>query len=164
MKGCVFNVSIVIDPEFKNLIPALSKEEYDQLEANVLADGIRDSLLVWNGVLIDGHNRYEIAQRHGLTFDVQDISFADRLEAEHWIIKNQFGRRNLSAYDRSLLALKLKPIVEAKAIEKKKESGGAVPQKSAKPPIDTRKEIAKVAGVLVLHLLLVYHLQLYILD
>ena len=147
MKGCVFNVSIVIDPEFKNLIPALSKEEYDQLEANVLADGIRDSLLVWNGVLIDGHNRYEIAQRHGLTFDVQDISFADRLEAEHWIIKNQFGRRNLSAYDRSLLALKLKPIVEAKAIEKKKESGGAVPQKSAKPPIDTRKEIAKVAGV-----------------
>lgn len=53
----------------------------------------------------------------------------------------------MSAYDRSVLALKLKPIVAAKAKEKQIESGGAVPQKSVKPPIDTQKEIAKAAGV-----------------
>jgi N6-adenosine-specific RNA methylase IME4/DNA-binding XRE family transcriptional regulator len=78
---------------------------------------------------------------------VQEKEFADRAEAERWIILNQFGRRNLSAYDRSVLALKLKPIVAAKAKERQVESGGAVPQKSAKPPIETRKEIAKAAGV-----------------
>ena len=64
-----------------------------------------------------------------------------------WIIQNQLGRRNLSAYDRSILALKLKPVIAAKAKEKQIESGGAVPQKSAKPPIETRAEIAKAAGV-----------------
>lgn len=138
---------IQIDQEFKDLIPALTKEEYEQLEKNILAEGIRDSLLVWNGVLIDGHNRYEIATKHGLSYNVQEKEFADRAEAERWIILNQFGRRNLSAYDRSVLALKLKPIVAAKAKERQVESGGAVPQKSAKPPIETRKEIAKAAGV-----------------
>lgn len=47
--------------------------------------------------------------------------------------KNQFGRRNLSAYDRSILALKLKPIIAEKAKEKQAEYHGnqyqsAVPQ------------------------------------
>ena len=54
---------IQIDQEFKDLIPALTEEEYKQLEANILSEGIRDSLLVWNGILIDGHNRYEIATK-----------------------------------------------------------------------------------------------------
>lgn len=120
---------IQIDQEFKELIPALTKEEYEQLEANILAEGVRDSLLVWNGVLIDGHNRYEIATKHGITYDVQEKEFADRAEAERWIILNQFGRRNLSAYDRSVLALKLKPIVAAKAKENQ-GSRNDIPKKS----------------------------------
>lgn len=75
------------------------------------------------------------------------MQFATRADAVIWIIKNQFGRRNLSAYDRSILALKLKPVIAAKTKEKQIESGGAVPKKSAKPPIETRQEIAKAAGV-----------------
>lgn len=139
---------IQIDQEFKDLIPALTEEEYKQLEANILSEGIRDSLLVWNGILIDGHNRYEIATKHGLSYDVQEKEFADRAEAERWIILNQLGRRNLSAYDRIELALKLKPIVAAKAKEQQVRKPESVLQKSAKQkPIDTRQEIAKAAGV-----------------
>ena len=140
---------IQIDQEFKDLIPALTEEEYKQLEANILSEGVRDSLLVWNGILIDGHNRYEIATKYGLSYDVQEMEFADRAEAERWIILNQFGRRNLSAYDRTELALKLKPIVEAKAIEKERERKTTFQksEKSSLPKINTTKEIAKAAGV-----------------
>lgn len=38
---------IIVDPEFKALIPPLSAEERAQLEANLLADGCRDPLVVW---------------------------------------------------------------------------------------------------------------------
>jgi hypothetical protein len=75
------------------------------------------------------------------------MQFANRNDVIVWIIKNQFGRRNLSAYDRSLLALKLKPVIAAKAKEKQIASGGAVVQKSDEPPIRTNKEIAKLANV-----------------
>jgi hypothetical protein len=138
---------VKIDAEFKKLIPALSGDEFSQLEANILHDGIREPLVVWNDILIDGHNRYEIATKHGIEYETQSMDFASRDEAIRWIILNQFGRRNLSAYDRSILALRLKPIIAVQAKEKQAESGGAVPQKSAKPPIETRKELAKVAGV-----------------
>jgi len=39
--------NILIDEEFKALIPPLSQEERTQLEANLLADGCRDPLVVW---------------------------------------------------------------------------------------------------------------------
>ena len=42
-----------IDPQFKNLIRPLRKREYLQLEENLLTDGCRDPLIVWNGFLVD---------------------------------------------------------------------------------------------------------------
>ena len=138
---------IKIDNEFKKLIPPLSGDEFRQLEENILNEGIREKIILWQGVIIDGHNRYEIAQKHGLEFEITEKEFSDRDNVKIWIIKNQFGRRNLSAYDRSRLALQLEPLISEKAKVKQIESGGAVPQKSAKPPIDTRAELATIAGV-----------------
>ena len=73
------------------------------------------------------------------------MEFPDRDAVKQWIILNQFGRRNLSVYDRSVLALKLKPIIAEKA----KANQGTrtdICQKSDKS-IDTKKELAKTAGV-----------------
>ena len=94
------NSVIQIESEFKALIPPLSKEEYQQLEANILAEGCRDALVVWHPlehecILLDGHNRYEICQKHGIDFDITPIDCFDRQEALNWIINNQLGRRNL---------------------------------------------------------------------
>jgi DNA modification methylase len=87
---------IKIDPEFQSLIPPLAPEERQQLEANILTDGCRDPLVIWNGVLIDGHNRYEICTKHGIGFETVEKEFADRDAAMDWMDANQLGRRNLS--------------------------------------------------------------------
>ena len=89
------NPSFRVDAEFKALIPPLSTEEYDQLEANILAEGCRDALVVWNSLLLDGHNRFAICQKHDLPFATTALEFADRQSAFNWIINNQLGRRNL---------------------------------------------------------------------
>lgn len=138
---------IKIDNEFKKLIPPLSIDEFKQLEENILSEGIRENIIVWNNVIIDGHNRYEIAMKHGLEFKTAEKSFTDKNDVKIWIIKNQFGRRNLALYDRGKLALMLKPLISEKAKQKQKEAGGAVRQISDKAVIDTKKELAKVAGM-----------------
>ena len=38
---------VIIDPEFSQMISPLTEEEYRQLEANIIADGCRDPLVVW---------------------------------------------------------------------------------------------------------------------
>jgi N6-adenosine-specific RNA methylase IME4 len=85
-----------IDPELQRLIPPLSTEEHDLLEASILEHGCRDPLVVWRGTLIDGHNRFEICQRHGIEFSTVEIDLPDRQAAEDWMDANQLGRRNLS--------------------------------------------------------------------
>lgn len=137
-----------IDPEFKTLIPPLSKDEYAILEESIKVTGIRDAVMVWDGIIVDGHNRFEIAEKHGLPCPSRDIRFTDRDAAKIWIIRNQFGRRNLTPYQRSELVLKLEPLIRERAKEKQSQGGKEkVVQKSAEPPVKTREELAKVAGV-----------------
>lgn len=108
---------LIIDKEFEALIPNLKTEEFEQLEKNILSEGCRDSLIVWNNILIDGHNRYKICSQRGIDFKTSLKDFGSRDEVKQWIILNQFGRRNLSAYDRSILALQLEEMISAKAKE-----------------------------------------------
>ena len=92
-----------IDEEFKQLIHPLKRQEYIQLESNIIADGCRDPIIVWNGYIIDGHNRYEICTRHGISFETQEKVFVCREEAIAWICANQLGRRNISEETRKFL-------------------------------------------------------------
>lgn len=89
-------MAITIDPEFRKLIAPLSRDEYAQLEENLVRDGCRDPLVTWGSILLDGHNRYEICSRRGIRFAVKPIAFPDRLDARIWIRRNQLGRRNLT--------------------------------------------------------------------
>jgi len=142
---------IKIDAEFAGLIPPLSAEEQQQLEENIIEHGgARDPLVVWASkgtlTLLDGHNRYEICTRLELPFDIQEMRFDDRSHTEEWIIRNQFGRRNLSAYVRTQLALRLEETISKRSRQGQRTD---LSQKSVKssPPLDTQKEIAKVANV-----------------
>ena len=92
------SLHLTIDPEFKGKIPPLREEELKQLEENILADGVViNPLIVWDGVIVDGHNRYRILQKHPeIQFTTYEKEFPDRYAAIAWICKNQLGRRNLT--------------------------------------------------------------------
>lgn len=150
-------MSIIIDKEFESLIPPLSSEEFQQLEENCVKEGIRDALITWNGVLIDGHNRFKIAAKHGLPWDEKKMEFADRDSAKVWIINNQLGKRNLLTYDKVILEDKKRHILAEQAKAKRIEGnakGGKSDKKSCPTPQDRKKKrenstdykIAKAAG------------------
>ena len=92
-----------IDDGFRNLIRPLLRQEYQQLESNLIADGCLTPIMTWNGVIVDGHNRYEICRKHQIPFRTEERSFSCREEAVAWICANQLGRRNLSEETRKFL-------------------------------------------------------------
>lgn len=139
-----------IKEEFKNLISPLSNDEFKQLETSCIEDGIRDAILTWNDFIIDGHNRFKIAKQWNLEYKTESKYFKDEEAVKEWMILNQFGRRNLSQYQRSLLTLELKHIYTARAKENQKGGQGGVllPHNYAEAnPIDTRKELSNIANV-----------------
>ena len=98
-------INLKIDPEFQNQIPPLTDDEYKQLEENILKEGkLISPLIVWNNILVDGHNRYEIVQEHPeISFSTMPLPFESREEVLAWICKNQLGRRNLTPEQKKFL-------------------------------------------------------------
>lgn len=96
--------SLRVNPAFRALIPPLRPDEFAGLERSIIAEGCRDALVVWNGVLLDGHNRYSICTAHGLPFKTLEVEFPDKDRAELWVRFNQLGRRNLTDDQRAMLA------------------------------------------------------------
>lgn len=97
--------SLTIDKEFQEKIPPLTDDEYTQLESNILSEGIvLTPLIVWNGTILDGHNRYRILHEHPeIPYTIHNKQFENRFEAVAWICKNQLGRRNLSPEQKKYL-------------------------------------------------------------
>jgi N6-adenosine-specific RNA methylase IME4 len=160
-------MELKIKEEFKKLIPPLTAEEFKQLETNCIDEGIRDAIVTWQGFIIDGHNRYNIATDWQLSFKTIEKGFESEEAVKEWMIINQFGRRNLSNYDRAKLGLELEDIFSKKAKANKvlaAEKMNTFCQKSDKTlylfeeqpiekkpiiinTIDTKKEVAKIANV-----------------
>jgi N6-adenosine-specific RNA methylase IME4 len=136
--------------ELESLIPPLSNEEFKQLERNILEEGIREPLITWNGILIDGHNRYRIAQEHDMNYETLEKEFDNINRVKEWMIHNQFGRRNLIAYQRSILGIQLEDIYKEIAKENQIRKSDFVPQivgEQNKKENETDYKIGKIANV-----------------
>lgn len=96
-------ITLKIDNTFKTLIRPLRKQEYRQLESNILEDGCREAIITWKGIIVDGHNRYEICHKHQIPFEVHEMDFESREDVVAWICANQLGRRNISEETRHFL-------------------------------------------------------------
>ncbi len=114
------------NPEFQAIIPKLTDDEYSQLVDSLIDEGCRDALVVWNDVIVDGHNRYAICCDLDIDFKTVNKDFESDDEAKLWIIKNQLGRRNLSDHDRRLM-IGMRYETEKTVKQKRDEKGRFAP-------------------------------------
>ncbi|KRB39671.1 hypothetical protein [Acidovorax sp. Root70] len=150
-------MNIVVNEELKAYIEPLTPDEHDALERSILAEGCRDALVLWGDVLVDGHNRYGICQKHGLPFQtVQNPRFQSMEDVHLWMIDQHLGRRSVSDFLRGVLALRKREIMaerkaraatatetaEATPAADMPEAATALP---APDPLNSREAIAKAA-------------------
>lgn len=162
-------MQIQINQEFKKLIPPLSPDEFAQLEANILAEGVRETIVVARypnkdgeecQYIADGHNRHEIATKHGLPFRHEVRDFDSEADVIIWMINNQFGRRNLTDFVKLELAQVKRGILKKQGEDKKREIASLYGRGNTKEkvlsimdktfiedtPHNTQKEIAADLG------------------
>ena len=156
-------MNITVNPELKAYIDPLTPEEHEALERSLLAEGCRDALVLWGDVLVDGHNRYGICQKHGLPFEtVQNPRFQSMEDVHLWMIDQHLGRRSVSDFQRGVLALRKREIIaerrarflaapreEASPESDEPDAPSAHPVATAAVPeprpLNSREDIAKAA-------------------
>ena len=148
----------VVLPEMAQLLPPLTGEQLSALEADLLANGCYSPVIVNEDmVVIDGHHRYELCEKHGIPYKMAVFSFTDMLEAKQWALDTQKGRRNLDKWELGKIALKLRKDVEARARENMSLGGQAYRPSEADEEglttlsnlssVNTRKELADAVGI-----------------
>lgn len=153
-------MDLFFDNEFRALIPALTSEEHQGLEDSLKREGNREPIVIWKEtkLVLDGHHRYDICTSHGIPLKpATELSLPDRDAAKVWIIRNQFDRRNLSPYSRTVLQLRLEELLRLKAREAQAVHAGTAPGRAGTlPPTlaevkaqdhEVREQIAKAAHV-----------------
>lgn len=135
-----------IDPEFEKLIPALNPADLENLAQNISDYGCEDELVVWDGVIVDGHNRYKICQALGIPFAYREIDFKSREEAMKWMIDHSFGRRNMSKFDKAVLGLTYERILAAEAEVRMKGGVKIDPDSNSSQGSEKGKTAKKIAS------------------
>ena len=143
-------MNLKVEKEFQEKIPPLTEAEFAQLKENILSDGeVYEPIAVWNGVIVDGHNRWKIILEHPeIPYRVKEMQFVDKWAAFDWMYKKQLGRRNLTDEQRTMILGKMH---EAR---KNTKGGDRRSQEFSKDqngllngPNKTAREIAEEVGV-----------------
>ncbi len=139
-------MNIIINQVLQSYVDPLTESEYAALERSLLAEGCRDALVLWNDVLIDGHNRYAICRKHNIDFKtIQNSSFESLDDVMLWMIDNHLARRSVSDFQRGVLALRKKEIVAARSPAPLAADEAAQGEPTPKPAMSTREDVAKAA-------------------
>lgn len=144
--------AITIDPDLHGIWGDLDGESFEGLKIEIHADGIRDSLVLWKrgteNILIDGHNRLRIAELlHLNEIPVCWKEFSNKAEAAKWILEHQSSRRNITDGQKYVAAESVQKIVREQAKAKQGTRTDILEDSPKSKPIDTRKEVAKAAGI-----------------
>jgi len=128
----------------------LSCAEYGGLRESILKEGCRDTIVTWNGYIVDGHNRYQICKDHNVSFKTEAIELEDETAAKCWMIDNQMARRNISDAAKIRLQMKKHGFLSEQAEQrmfagKKIDPEVNLPQGKRAPQV--RDIVAKGAGV-----------------
>ncbi len=144
-------MTITINEDLRAYIDPLTEDEYTALERSLLSEGCRDALVLWGELLIDGHNRYGICQKHAIPFNtVQNHAFQSMDDVHLWMIDNHLGRRSVSDFQRGVLALRKKEIVSARLEQQEQQqsseaAGGDVHVQVEQESRLTREAVARAA-------------------
>ena len=135
-----------INDNLAHVMPPLQETELDLLTQSLMSEGCRDPLVVWNGVIIDGNNRYKICRENNIPFSFVEMEFEDEASAKKWIIRNQLGRRNVPDFVKCEMVLPLEAELKAEA-EKRMHAGVKKNPVENLPQGKTRDQLANLAGI-----------------
>lgn len=119
--------------------PAMSDDEWDGLFEGIKANGLKDAVVMHEGMVLDGWHRVQCCQVSGTEIRTKDIP-SDRDPVAYVISKNAH-RRHLTASQKAIAIVRCSEWREAGSNQ---HSGGSVPGTDPPP---SNKDMANQVGV-----------------
>ena len=95
-----------------NLFPLLPDDESSALASDIKKNGLREPITIYQGMILDGRNRYRACRKARVTPAFKEYKGEDPIP---FIVSKNLARRHLSDSQRALLAVQFLPQIEAEA-------------------------------------------------
>lgn len=107
--------------EYAKLFPPMSEEEFNELVEDIRQNGQLEPIIVYEDKILDGRNRYNACMKLGIKPKMKDYD-GENLSPLNFVISKNIKRRHLTASQKAILALEIKPLLEKEA--KKRQLSG----------------------------------------
>jgi N6-adenosine-specific RNA methylase IME4 len=111
-----------------DIFPLLEGEEYEALKRDIQANGQVEPIYLYDGMILDGRNRYRACTELGITLKTKPYIGNSPVA---FVLSLNLARRHLNASQLACAALTAMPMLEAEAKERQAEHAGTAPGKSA---------------------------------
>lgn len=151
-------MSLRLNPEYDNLLPRMSEEEFTELKRSIETEGQHYPIIVNEDLeVLDGHHRFRACTELGIEPDFEVKQFDDKLLEKKFVIEANLRRRHLNNFQLVELAVPLLEIEKKLAKQQTQNNKNKQNQQQELTPDDTLHElefkekpvevVAKKAGV-----------------
>ena len=104
-----------------NIFPMMGDDEYRALVEDIREHGLREPIVVWQGKIVDGRNRYRACMELGITPQYREWDGRGSLTA--FVVSQNLHRRHLTASQKAVIALEIERMLAVEAEERRAELG-----------------------------------------
>lgn len=131
------------------IFPPLPADELRELADDIAANGLRNSIVLYQSKILDGRNRYLACELAGVEPRFTEFDGDDPIG---WVVSQNLLRRHLTASQKAVVALDLLPLLEKEAKQRQRQSNayrgnGQSAQKCANQKGKAAELAAKIVGV-----------------
>lgn len=98
---------LIIDQTLRSVVRDLSESQRIGLRQSLESIGCTDPIILWDNIIVDGIERYQICQELHINFETKSIEFKNKAEAAKFRIERHKNRRQMNAVNRIEAALEL---------------------------------------------------------
>jgi len=98
--------------KFADIFPMTEGEQAEQLKLDIKENGLQQSVVLFEGKILDGRNRYRACKEIGIEPRIEYYKGEKPLE---FVISGNLKRRHLTADQRAVIAQEVMPMLEAEA-------------------------------------------------
>lgn len=125
------------------LFPMMEKEPLGELAKDIRKNGLVNSIILCDGMILDGRNRFVACQIAGV--EPRFMPFASDLSPTEWVLSQNLHRRHLTASQKAAVAVGALPLLEEEAKERKAKGAAQRDHREIIPSDEKGKASEKAA-------------------
>lgn len=130
--------------KFANIFPMIEGQAFEELKKDIKEQGLQQTIITYEGKILDGRNRYKACKELGLEPRFEDYKGDKPLE---YVISLNLKRRHLNEGQKAVISLDILPMFQEEAKKRQIRKPESVTPLLEEQKSESAEQLGKIMGV-----------------